>query len=131
MSINYSIAMQRPRAAYIEADFGDLPSGVFTPIGIQLPPGSIVVNGRILVLTASDAVTSETLTLGTAGSAASLGSVANSKTAGGTAANPDSAPSTGVRNIGLTRTAVGAQTVGQYGVWIEYLLAGASDGTQG
>lgn len=131
MSIKYKTAVQRTRAAYVEADFTDLASGAFVPIGIQLPSGSIVTAGKILVLTAADAATSENLKLGTATAANALGSVADSKTAGGTAVTADAAPANGARDLGLTRTAVGAQTAGRYGVWIEYVLAGASDGTQG
>lgn len=129
--MKYKNAVQRVRAAYVEADFSELPSGVFTPIGIQLPVGAIVVGGSALVLTASDAATSETLKVGTADSATAFASVADSKTAGGTDVTTSTAPSTGTQNVGITRTAVGAQTKGVYGVSILYLLAGGSDSTQG
>lgn len=129
--MNYKNAVQKVRAAYVEASFSELPSGVFTPIGIQLPAGALVINGSVLVLTASDAATSEALNVGTSASASAFASVASSKTAGRTAVTAAAAPTGGATEVGITRTAAGAQTVGKYGVAIEYVLAGASDGTQG
>lgn len=129
--MNYKNAVQKVRAAYVEVDYTELPSGVFTPIGIQLPTGAIVINGGAFVLTASDAATSETISVGTSASATTFASVANSKTAGRTAITAAAAPTTSAVEVGITRTAVGAQTKGKYGVAIEYVLAGASDGTQG
>lgn len=129
--MNYKNAVQKVRAAYVEADFSELPSGVFTPIGIQLPPGAIVIDGGAFVLTASDAATSETLGVGTSTAATAYASVANSKTAGRTAVTAAAAPTAGAVEVGITRTAVGAQTKGKYGVAVVYLLAGGSDGTQG
>jgi hypothetical protein len=129
--MNYKHAVQKVRAAYVEVDYSELPSGVFTPIGIQLPPGALVIDGGAFVLTASDAATSEALEVGTSSAATAYANVANSKTAGRTAVTAAVAPAPGVVEVGLTRTAVGAQTKGKYGVAIVYLLAGASDGTQG
>lgn len=129
--MNYKNAVQKVRAAYVEVDFSELPSGTFTPIGIQLPVGSIVINGGAFVLTAADAATSENVKVGTSGSATAFASVTDSKSAGRTAVTASTAPATAVQNVGITRTAVGAQTKGKYGVLIEYVLAGGADATQG
>lgn len=129
--MQYKNAVQKARSAYVEADFSELPSGVFTPIGIQLPVGALVIGGSAYVLTASDAATSENVKVGTAANATVFASVADSKTAGATALTTSNAPSTGAANVGITRTAVGAQTKGKYGVSVLYVLAGGSDGTQG
>lgn len=131
MTILYKTAVQKARSAYVEADFGDLPSGTFVGL-IELPPGALITAGAALVLTASDAVTSEALAIGNASSGSAYGVVANSKVAGRTAFTTlSAAPTTAKVEVGITRTAAGAQTAGRYGLFVEYVLAGGSDATQG
>lgn len=130
MTIKYKTAVQKVRSAYVEADYTDLASGTFVPL-VTLPPGALIVGGAAYVLTASDAATSEALAVGTSASASAYGSVANSKTAGRTALTLPTAPTTAQIGVGVTRTASGAQTVGRYGLYVEYVLAGASDETSG
>lgn len=130
MTIKYQKAVQKVRSAYVEADYTDLPSGSFTGL-IELPPGALIVGGAAYVLTASDAATSEAINIGTSGTGNAYGSVANSKTAGRTALTLPATLTAGKTVVGLTRTSVGAQTAGHYGLYLEYVLAGGSDGTQG
>lgn len=130
MTIKYQKAVQKVRTAYVEVDYTDLPSGTFTGL-IELPPGALPTGGSAYVLTASDAATSETINVGTSSSGSAYGSVANSKAAGRTALTLPAAPTTGKTVVGLTRTSVGAQTVGTYGLHVEYVIAGGSDATQG
>jgi hypothetical protein len=130
MTINYKTAVQKTRSQYVEIDFSDLPSGVFVGL-VQLPTGALITTGAAHVLTASDAVTSEALAIGTASSASAYGSVANSKVAARTALTLPNALTTAKTVIGITRTAVGAVTTGKYALFVEYALAGGSDATQG
>lgn len=129
MTVKYKNAVQKVRSAYVEADYTDLASGTFVPL-VPLPPGALIVGGAAYVLTASDAATSEAVTIGTSGSASAYGSVSNSKTAGRTALTLPAAPVADYTVIGLTRTAVGAQTAGRYGLYVEYIIAGAQDESQ-
>lgn len=128
--ISYKTAVQKVRSAYVEADFGDLPSGVFVGL-IELPPGAMIVDGSAYALVASNAATSEAVAVGTAASASAYGSIASSKTAGRTGLTLPGLLTTGKTVVGLTRTAVGAVTAGHYGLYVEYVIAGGSDGTQG
>ena len=128
--INYQKAVQKVRHQYVEADYTDLASGTFVGL-ITLPPGALITGGSAYVLTASDAATSEAINIGTSTTGNAYGSVANSKTAGRTALTLPGAPTAGKTVVGLTRTAVGAQTKGTYGLDVEYVIAGGSDATQG
>jgi hypothetical protein len=135
MTINYKNAVQDIKSTWVEWDFGDLPSGTFVGLS-YLPAGAIVVGGGAYALTASDAVTSEVVTVGTAASASLYGSIASSKTAGRTAltllgTTALGVPTAGQTLVGFTRTAVGAVTVGHYALHIEYVIAGNSDETMG
>lgn len=135
MTISYKGAVQDVKSTWVECDFGDLPSGTFVGL-VYLPAGAVVTGGAAYALVASDAVTSEVVTVGTAASASLYGSIASSKTAGrtaltllGTAAL--GVPTTGQTLVGFTRTAVGAVTVGHYALQIQYVIAGNSDETMG
>jgi len=130
MTIKYKTAVQKVRSAYVEADYTDLASGTFVPL-ITLPPGALIVAGAAYVLTASDAATSEAINIGTTATGNAYGAVSNSKTAGRTALTMPPALTASQTSVGLTRTAVGAQTAGHYGLYVEYVLAGASDETSG
>lgn len=129
MTVKYKNAVQKVRSAYVEADYTDLASGTFVPL-IPLPPGALIVGGAAYVLTASDAATSESVTIGTSASASAYGSVSNSKTAGRTALTLPNGPVADHTGVGLTRTSVGAQTAGRYGLYVEYVIAGAQDESQ-
>jgi len=134
MTILYKGAVQDRKTAWVECDFGDLPSGTFVGL-VYLPAGAIVVGGAAYSLTASDAATSETVGVGVSGNHTLYGSIADSKTAGRTALTlPGTAthvPEAGQVLVGLTRTAVGAVTVGHYGLELAYIIAGNSDETMG
>jgi len=134
MTILYKGAVQDRKTVWVECDFGDLPSGTFVGLA-YLPAGAVVVGGAAYALTASDAATSEVVTVGTAASASLYGSIANSKSAGRTALTlPGTAthvPEAGQTLVGFTRTAVGSVTVGHYGLEISYIIAGNSDETMG
>lgn len=130
MNIKYQKAVQKVRAAYVEADYTDLASGTFVGL-IELPPGALITGGAAYALIASDAATSEVINIGTSGTGNAYGSIANSKTAGRTALTLPGSTTSGKTVVGLTRTAVGAQTMGTYGLHVEYVIAGGSDGTQG
>ncbi len=135
MTVSYKGAVQDVKSTWVECDFGDLPSGTFVGLA-YLPAGAIVVGGGAYALTASDAATSEVVTVGTAASASLYGSIANSKVAGrtaltllGTAAL--GVPTAGQTLVGFTRTSVGTPTVGHYALHISYIIAGNSDETMG
>lgn len=129
MTLKYKNAVQKVRSAYVEVDYTDLPSGTFVPL-IFLPPGGLPVGGAAYVLTASDAGTSEAINIGNSTTGNAYGSVSNSKTAGRTALTLPAAPVTDHTGVGLTRTAVGSQTAGRYGLYVEYVIAGAQDESQ-
>lgn len=131
MTIKYKTARQRPRALYIEVDYSDLPSGTFVALP-ELPNGAVVTGGSLRVLTASNAGTSETLSLGTSGAPTGLVNAADSKVAARTAITVPNAPLSGATTYGLTRTAVGtAATQGTYAIELTYLVAGSADFSQG
>jgi hypothetical protein len=129
MTVKYKGAVQKIRAQYVEVDFGDLPSGTFEGL-IALPPGALIIGGEALVLTASDAVTSEVVAIGTAANNTAYGSVADSTAAGRTALTLPATLTAARTVVGLKRTAVGAVTEGTYGLYVEYAIAGGSDATQ-
>jgi hypothetical protein len=129
MTVKYKNAVQKVRSAYVEADYTDLASGTFVPL-IPLPPGALIVGGAAYVLTASDAATSESVAIGTSATANAYGSVSNSKTAGRTALTLPGGPVSDYTQVGLTRTASGAQTAGRYGLYVEYIIASAQDESQ-
>lgn len=130
MTILYQKAVQKVRAQYVECDFADLPSGVFVPL-IELPTGSLVIDGSVYVVVASDAATSEGLNVGVVGTPTEYATVASSKTAARTVLTLQDGVTVGRTFIGITRTSVGAQTVGHYALYVEYAIAGGSDATQG
>lgn len=110
-----------------EADllYSDLPTGVATQV-FKLPLNAVVVGGSVNVVTASNAATSETLSIGDSGSATQYVNAANSKSTGRTAftaANLDKLY-TAADGITVTRTEVGAATAGKYRVQVQYYIQG-------
>ena len=129
MAIQYGENRQEAKTLAVKVDFSDLASGTFVPL-FTLPNGAWVISGALHVVTASDAATSETLSLGTSGAATSLLNAVNAKSAARTAVTLVNAPYTGKTVIGVTRTAVGATTVGSYIFTLTYGTLGASSSTQ-
>lgn len=132
MTISYKQARQRIRAAYVEVDHSDLPAGTFVGL-IELPNGAVPVGGFVTVITASSTPTTDVLDVGLSGTANAYGNDINAKSAARTALTGlPVAPYSGNTTIGLTRAETGdAATNGKYGLYVEYVIAGSSDFTQG
>ena len=120
------VARQTLLVAEADLTFADLESGVAVPV-FKLPIDAVVVGGSVNVTVASDAGTTETLSVGDSASATRYVSAANSKTAARTAftaANLDKLYGT-ADDIVVTRTAAGtAATVGTYRVQVQYYIRG-------
>lgn len=129
MPILYGENRQEPCTAVVQFNFNDATSGAFTPL-LTLPNSSIITGGALLVTTASDAATSETLSIGTSGAATSIANAVNAKSAARTALTLTNTIYSGRTVIGVTRTAVGATTTGSYTLVLEYVTVGSSDFTQ-
>lgn len=129
MAILYGENRQDATTAVVQFDFSDATSGSFTPL-LTLPNSAIILHGALLVTTASDAATSETLSIGTSGAATSLVNAANAKSAARTALTLTNTIYSGRTVIGVTRTAVGATTAGSYTLTLTYATVGSSDFTQ-
>lgn len=118
---------ERQTALYAAIAFAiaDLPSGTFVPM-IDLPAGSVVLEGFTHISTASDAGTSDVLDIGTEASPAAYHNDLNFKSAARTAFTtlPASRATTRTQ-VGITRTAVGtAATVGAGVLVIGYIVEG-------
>jgi hypothetical protein len=120
---------QDSRFAMAEFTFADFPTTAFVPC-IKLPAGAAIVSGYLGVKTASGAAL--TLSLGTAGSAASLlaatSVAAQGKTAFTAALTNYGCPDVG-RVIGITPSA-GTPTLLSGVVVIEYIVSGRSETTE-
>lgn len=124
-------ARQHTLVAEADVLFSELTTGQATPV-FRLPPGAVVTGGSVNVVTASNAATSETLSVGDASSGTLYVNAANSKTLGRTAftaANLDKLY-TAADNIVVTRTETGAATAGKYRVIVQYYIQGKHDEVQ-
>ena len=131
MTILYRDARQRPRAALVQCDVADLPNGVFVPL-VELPNGAVITTAAIHVLTASNAGTTDVLDIGTAAAPTQLANDVNARTAARTALTPANVVYSGVTRLGITRAEAGtAATAGTFALYVEYVIVGSSDFTQG
>lgn len=111
--------------AVVDLEYTDLPTGVAVDC-VRLPPGAVVVGGGIKNVTASNAATSDTLTVGNAVGASEYLSGHNGKTAN--AYGLLTVPGVGKElaagdDVTVTRTEVGAATAGTYRLVVEYVVA--------
>jgi len=131
MTILYRDQRQRTRVAAVEFDFSDVPNGVFVPL-VELPNSSIITAATLHVLTASNAGTSHVLDIGTAAAPTQLVNDANAAVAARVALTPANVVYSGVNRIGVTSAIVGgAPTAGRFVLFVEYVILGSSDFTQG
>ena len=88
----------------------------------EIPPNCLITNAYVFVKTASDAATSNVLTLGTASGGTQILSAANLKTAGKQGTFTGLSNTSAGVTLWLGVTVTGAQTaVGEYIVVVEYL----------
>jgi len=120
------VSRQTKLALVVDLTYADLPTGVATKV-CTLPPNAVVTGGSVNVTVASNAATSESLSVGDTASATQYVNAANSKSTGRTAftaANLDKRY-TAKDEIRVTRTEAGAAaTQGTYRLVVEYVIVG-------
>lgn len=112
--------------AVVELAYTDLPTGVAVK-AVRLPAGAIILGGSLKNVTASNAATSDTLTVGDGSGASALLSGHNGKTANLFAAltgNRLGTEYSAADDITVTRTEVGAATAGLFRLVVEYVIDG-------
>jgi hypothetical protein len=123
MPLTKEVARQYPLVAVIELTFADLAAGA--NLAAQLPPGAIVVGGEITVNTVFDSTTN-TLSIGDAGSATRYASAVNLKSAARTALTLTGYKVTDAnKDLLFTYAETGAAaTAGAATVVLNYVVAG-------
>lgn len=111
--------------AIVEFDYHDFKAGVFVPV-MKLPVGAYPVEAALVVTQASNAGTTDTLSVGTAAAPAVNLAATDVKTAGKTAF-ASLAVASGV-TLGITRATTGAApTAGKGFIFIRYITPGIAD----
>ena len=99
---------------------------------IELPQNAIVVGGGIVIDTAFDGVTSDTITVGDAGAADRYAAGVNAQAAAYTALTPTGFKMLAQGNVGIGNTNVGGlATAGAGRLILEYVVDGRAHHTQG
>lgn len=127
-----SDARQWPLVAIVEFTQADLPTGVAVPV-CELPQGSVVTGISVVVDTAFDSVTSDTIDVGDASVADRYDTDVDGQAAGLTAGTATGFETTSAEpQIELTNTAVGTEgTAGAGRLIVEYIVAGRHNENQG
>jgi len=128
MAISARYARQSNKVALVSFLFSDLPTGVFVPL-VELPKGSLLTAGEVVVRTVSNTGTTDVLDVGTSAAPNTYLNDANFKAAARTALSSLGTTTTAAAiTIGITRAAVGtAATTGEGLLRIEYSCEGVNE----
>lgn len=122
---------QYPLSAMARFTFTDLTSGVAAPI-VELPPGAVVTGGMLVIETAFNSATSDTLVVGDATVANRYANNVNGKTAGATALTLTGFVTTATTDVLLKWTGVGtAPSQGSGYLVVTYIREDRSQENQG
>lgn len=129
MPIKYKSGRQEVVAAILDIDFSDLTQA--SQDAIAVPAGAIVVGGDITVLTALNSTTN-TISLGDAGSATRYASAVNTKSAGRTALTLTGYKHTADEFLKVVDAISGdAPTAGKVRITVLYIVDGRAAFSQG
>lgn len=118
-------------AAEVEFTYADFESGVFQP-AIEVPPGAVVTGGLLVIDTAFNSGTSDTMTVGDNVDDDEYGAAINAQTAAATALVPTGYEFLATGNVGIKLTSVGtAATAGAGRLLVTYQRSGRSNENQG
>lgn len=121
MSFTKQTGRQYPLVAMAEISYADLTSGTALE-AIKLPGNSRVVSGQLIVTTAFNSATSDTITVGDGGSAARYKGSIDGQSAALTALVPTGYKYTAPDTVDVTWTGVGtAPTAGAAVLIVEYV----------
>lgn len=125
-------ARQWPLVAIVEFTQAQLPTGVAVDV-LELPEGAVVTDIAVVIDTAFDSVTSDTIDVGDATTADRYDTDVNGQVVGRTPGTPTGFQTTSAEpNIRLTNTAVGTEgTAGAGRLIVEYVVAGRHNENQG
>lgn len=125
-------ARQYPLVAVASFTQAELPTGVAVP-AVQLPQGSVVTKIAVVIDTAFDSVTSDTIDVGDASVADRYDSTVNAQTVGQDDGVPTGFETTSSEpEILLTNTQVGGEgSAGAGRLIVEYVIAGRHNENQG
>jgi hypothetical protein len=113
------------RIMVVNFTFADFATGVFTPVAV-LPNGAQILSGQLVITTASNAASTDTLQFGIAGTANRNLTATDAKTVAKTALTALTTVSG--ETLGITRTLGGAAgTQGAGFLEVEYLIPNGSD----
>ena len=131
MAITKNGDRQYPLVARVAFTQPDLPTGVDVAV-MDLPGGATIIGGALVVTTAGDSVTSDTLTVGDGTTADRYATGVNGKAAGLTALTPDGlANGTGKTMVYVTNTAVGTEGTAMVGyLEVQYVIDGRGNESQ-
>lgn len=122
---------QYPLSVLTRFTFEDLTSGTAAPI-VELPPGAVVTGGMLVVETAFDSATSDTLVVGDADTADRYAAAVDGQAAAATALTVTGLVTTTTTDIVLTWTGVGAApTQGVGYLVVTYIREDRSQENQG
>lgn len=118
---------QMPLFALIVFATTDFVTGVWRA-AIEVPPGAFEISGFLDITTASNAATSDTMSVGTVGTPAGYLAATSVKATGRTALTIPAGTSTAKKAIGITRTTVGADTALAGALALQYIQKGRTGG---
>lgn len=121
-------ARQKGLAAIVEFTQAELPTGVAVPV-LDLPQGAVVRSVSVVIDTAFDSVTSDTIDVGDVTTADRYTTSVNGQVLGQTDGVPTGFETTSVETqITMTNTAVGTEgTAGAGRLIVEYIETGRHD----
>lgn len=122
---------QYPLTAIVDFTLSDLTAGTAVP-AVDLPQGAVVVGGELIIDTAFDSATSDTISVGDGGSAGRYGNAVDVQSAGRTALTLTGYKYTAVDTIDLTYAQSGAAASNGAGrLIVQYVVDGRGNENQG
>lgn len=131
MSITKNSDRQYALAAEVEFTYADFVSGVFQP-AIEVPPGAVITGGMIVIDTAFNSGTSDTMTVGDEDTNNLYETSVNAQSAAKSDLVPTGKEYTATNNVGIKLTSVGAAaTAGAGRLLVTYQRSGRANENQG
>ena len=131
MTIAKNDGRQSPLVARVDFGFADFVSGTLEA-AIELPAGAMVLSGNVSITEAFDSGTSDSLTVGDALDEDRYLGATSVQALGLTALVPTGLQVTGIDDVTMTLTSVGAVATAGIGVLtVEYIVPGRAQTTQG
>lgn len=129
MSITKNDARQEVQSALVSFTYADFVSGTLAP-AVDLPYGAIITGGFIVIDTAFDSATSDTIIVGDSVDGDRYAAAVDGQAAALTALTPTGYKYTAIDEMGITLTSVGTPTAGAGRLCVEYIIDGRATHTQ-